>query len=424
MASSMTGRALGVALSVTRRAARLHGAGRAGHHRGSAARPGQCGRMADVRPRLPQSALQPARADHARQRQAAAAGLGVLDRRPVRRPRGDAALPGRRALHLGRLLARVRDRRQDRQPALVVRARISGRPRGQALLRPGQPRRRAEGRPGLRQHARCQALRAQPQGRLGGLAADDRRLEGSDHRDRRAARGQGRGDRRHRRRRIRRARLHQGLRRQDRRAALADLHDPGPRRARQRHLAGRHLAARRRRHLAAGRLRRRDRYPVLGHRQPRPLELGPAQGRQSLELIAARPRSRHRQDQVGLSVHAERRLGLRRQQRHDPARHDDRRPAGQGGGAVEPQRLLLRARPDQRRVRLRRADGRGHQLDQGPRPEDRAARGRREQAPDRAAAQRSSRSCPASKAAPTGSRWPTIRTSATSTSRPTTGPWR
>ena len=70
------------------------------------------------------------------ERRAAAAGLGVLDRRPVRRPRGDAAVPGRRALHLDRLFAGVRDRRRERQPALVVRARVPGGDRGKLCCGP------------------------------------------------------------------------------------------------------------------------------------------------------------------------------------------------------------------------------------------------------------------------------------------------
>ena len=153
-------------------------------------------------------------------------------------------------------------------------------------------------------------------------------------------------------------------------------------RARQRDLAGRHLDARRRHDLADRRLRRRDQHAVLGHRQSRPLELGPQEGRQSLEQLAARARPRHRRDQVGLSVHAERRLGLRRQQRADPDRRRDRRPSGQGGGAVEPQRLLLRPGPHHRRVHLRRADHRRHQLDQRARSEGRPAAGQRGDAAD------------------------------------------
>ena len=47
---------------------------------------------------------------------------------------------------------------RTRHRALVVRARVRGGDRGQALLRPGQPRRRAQGRSGLRQHPGCQAL--------------------------------------------------------------------------------------------------------------------------------------------------------------------------------------------------------------------------------------------------------------------------
>ena len=174
---------------------------------------------------------------------AAAAGLGVLDRRqPCRRSRRRPC--SATACSTSRPTTRGCSRSMPRSGTVLWRFEpgLRGGHRDQAVLRPGQPRRRAQGRAGVRQHARRQALRAQPQRRLGRLAADDRRLAGRDHRDRRAARGRRQGDRRHRRRRVRRARLPHRLRCRERRAALADLHDPGPRRARQRDLARRHLA--------------------------------------------------------------------------------------------------------------------------------------------------------------------------------------
>ena len=62
----------------------------------------------------------------------------------------------------------------------------------------------------------------------------------------RAAGDQGQSDRRRGGRRVRHSRLHRGLRRQDRQGSLALLHHPRNRRARQRDLGGRFLAARRR----------------------------------------------------------------------------------------------------------------------------------------------------------------------------------
>ena len=90
-----------------------------------------------------------------------------------------------------------------------------------------------------------------------------------------------------------------------------DLHHSGARRARQRDLAqGRQLEDRRRPDLADGELRRRHRHALLGRRQSRLLAVGPASGRQSLDRLDAGARPEHRQDQMGLPVHAERRLGL------------------------------------------------------------------------------------------------------------------
>ena len=78
---------------------------------------------------------------------------------------------------------------------------------------------------------------------------------------RRAARRQGQDHRRRRRRRPRRARFHRGARCQDRQAGVAQIRDPGARRARQRDLEGQEqrLADRRRRHVGDRHLRRRRR---------------------------------------------------------------------------------------------------------------------------------------------------------------------
>ena len=68
---------------------------------------------------------------------------------------------------------------------------------------------------------------------------------------------------------------------------------------------------------------------LLRHGQPLDLESEAAPGRQSLVDDDLRARRRHRHDQVGLSDDAPRRVGLRRRQRDDPRRPDDRRPAAQ-----------------------------------------------------------------------------------------------
>ena len=149
----------------SRRAARVDRSGRAGHHRGSAERPGQRRRMADVRPRLPQSALQPARPDHAGRTSRSCARSG--------RSRPAASSPGSRrrrcsatACSTSRPTIRACSRSTpEPAPALVVRARIRGGARGDAVLRPGQPRRRAQGRSGLRQHPGRPALCAEPRRR-------------------------------------------------------------------------------------------------------------------------------------------------------------------------------------------------------------------------------------------------------------------
>ena len=68
------------------------------------------------------------------------------------------------------------------------------------------------------------------------------------------------------------------------------------------------------------------------------------QGRQPLQLLARRPRRRHRQAQLALPVHAARPARLGFDRGADPRRPDDRRAAAQGRDVRQPQRLLLHAR--------------------------------------------------------------------------------
>ena len=115
----------------------------------------------------------------------------------------------------------------------------------------------------------------------------------------------------------------------ERRVAL--LYDSRARRAGQRFVEGRDLAARRRPDLADRHVRSAAQSAVLGHRQPEP-RLGrrePAR-RQPLHRLAGRARSRHRQDEVALPVHAARHARLGRERDPRACRHHGQRPAAQG----------------------------------------------------------------------------------------------
>ena len=267
------------------------------------------------------------------------AGLGVLDRRQARRARGDAAVPRWRALLLGRLL-------RGCSRSTPAPARCSG---------PSSPSTRRGSRPSCAAARSTAASRSRTiwssstrsmPGSLRSTRKDGtvawqqthRRLEEGGDRDRRAAGGRRQGDRRHRRRRVRRARLPPGLRRRDRRAGV-DRPTPSPARASPATRPGPATPGRRGGATTwqTGAYDAETNTLLLGHRQPRPLELGSAQGRQPVELLAARARPRHRHDQVGLPVHAERRLGLRRQQRADPDRRR-RSTAGRVKAAVQSNR--------------------------------------------------------------------------------------
>ena len=96
-----------------------------------------------------------------------------------------------------------------------------------------------------------------------------------------------------------------GWDRADRPASLAHLHDPGTGRARQRDMAGRHLAAWRRLDLDHRLVRSRAAHGLLGHRQSRAVQRRGSQGRQPLYRLGPGARSEDRQDQMALPVLAQ-----------------------------------------------------------------------------------------------------------------------
>ena len=90
---------------------------------------------------------------------------------------------------------------------------------------------------------------------------------------------------------------------------------------------------------------------LLGHRQSRSrLEPEAAARRQPLRRLRDRARRRHRQAEVALPVHAERPLRLRLGAGAGARRRPLEGHAAQADAVGEPQRLLLRARPGDRRV--------------------------------------------------------------------------
>ena len=89
-------------------------------------------------------------------------------------------------------------------------------------------------------------------------------------------------------------------------------------------------------------LGRRQSQPGLGRREP--------PGRQPLHRLAGGARSRHRNAEVALPVHAARHARLGRERNTGARRHHDQRPPAQGRHDGEPQRFLLRQRSRHRRV--------------------------------------------------------------------------
>ena len=126
------------------------------------------------------------------------------------------------------------------------------------------------------------------------------------------------------------ARIPRRLRRGDRQAAVALLHDSRPGRVRQRHLEGRQLEDRRRRDVADRHLRSRARtrvYWPVGNPAPQIDRSVRGDGDNLFTRFGRRARSRHRPAQVALPVHAERRARLGLDRGHDARRSRVARPA-------------------------------------------------------------------------------------------------
>ncbi len=164
---------------------------------------------------------------------------------------------------------RVRARRRQRRDPLGATARISSRRRHRRVLRLDEPRRRASATARCSRPARRQARRARREDRRRRVVRASGALAGRllDHE--RAAVLRRPRDHGLRGRRARRARPRESVRRARRQARLDVLHDPRPRRARQRHLAARQraLAARRRHRVAHAGRRSRARPHLLLDRQ-------------------------------------------------------------------------------------------------------------------------------------------------------------
>ena len=160
----------------------------------------------------------------------------------------------------------------------------------------------------------------------------------------------------------------------DERSSLIAGEDHGARQAgrhglRHQDLAGRSVEDRRRLHLGLVFVRSRSQPRLLRLRQSLDLESEAASGRQPLVDDDLGARRRHRHGQVGLSDDAPRRVGLRRRQRDDPGRPEDRRHGAQDARSFRSQRSRLHPRPGQRRIaggREVRSEG---QLDQRRRHE-------------------------------------------------------
>ena len=189
------------------------------------------------------------------------------------------------------------------------------------------------------------------------LEQDARRLEEGPSVQCRAARRQGQGHPRAGDKRIRRQLLDRRVRRPHRKAGLEIQYRRGARRARQRYVAGRLVAARRLADLGDRLLRSGNEPDVLGHRQPESrLDRRPAKpGRQSLLRLCRCPRRRHREAQMALPVHAERRVRLGLRTSAGARRHHLAGAAAQGDAVGESQRVLLRAGSRHRSV----PDGQG-----------------------------------------------------------------
>ena len=175
--------------------------------------------------------------------------------------------------------------------------------------------------------------------------------------DARAARGARQDHGRRLGRRARHPRLRRRARRGNGQGGVEDLHDPGPRRARQRHVARRLVEDGRRAGLDHGQLRSRARTHLLGHGQPGPVDRRSAARRQPLHELRRRARRRDRQAPRPSPIPLERLVGLGRGLGAAADRLAARRPHGARARASRAQRLSLvpRARGVRHLVHLRAA---------------------------------------------------------------------
>ena len=273
-------------------------------------------RLGELSPHLRRDRLQPAHPDRSHDRGAAAAGVVVLDarqpalaadagggQRPDVRARGQR--PGRR------LRRRVRRRGVDPRAAVPRR-------RGHVGSLPAPPRRVDSRRHHLLGHRRLAPRRPRRAHRADALGGEDRRLPprrrpqpSAAHRRRQGVPAAGR-------RRPRRARPVPRLRRQDRAAAVVDLHRARPRgRAGLQHLDPPRGAAAGRRALVHGELRPRAAPGLLLDRPAGAVvDRAARPRRRALCEHRAGGRGRHRQDPLALPDEPRRRLGPRRLREH------------------------------------------------------------------------------------------------------------
>ena len=131
---------------------------------------------------------------------------------------------------------------------------------------------------------------------------------------------------------------------------------------------------RRRRDMGHGQLRSGDQPGVLGHRQRRPVDGGPAARRQPLHRVDHRDRRRDRPDQRPPSVQAERIVGLGRSLAADPGRLPAKRQDDQGTDQRRARRLPVVPRAHERQDQFRRRQAvREAERVQEPRSRDRTA---------------------------------------------------
>ena len=309
--------------------------------------------LADDSPHLRRLGLQSADADHARQRQAAAAGLGIL---PTGEAKVHEAAAGRQQRRDVRLDAEQPGDRHRREERRTCSGATGGRVRTGAIVLHDTNR-------GVALYGDKVFFAAGEAVLVALDATTGREVWSTSVADNtvallhlaRAARRRREGDGRRLRRRIRHSRLRGGVRSGHRQGTVAHLHGSRARRTRERDVAeGRSMEDGRRAGLGHRQLRSGDQPRVLGNRQRRPVDGRPASGRQPLRRIDDRDRCRDRPDQGPLPIQPERIVGLGRGVAADPGRLPAQRPHHQRPDRRGARRLSLVSRAQQRADQVRR----------------------------------------------------------------------